>query len=102
MKLSDEERQAVALFKDDPARQEELRDFLREQGTAYGRAASDRVCAAASPKLLLSNSGRCALADVVAKNIRDHEKFLRRVGHDDHGIELFVSAAKHELRWLGV
>lgn len=100
MKLSAEERRAVAEFKDDPAAQEELREFMREQGAEYGRLASERLWA--FPKLLLSNSGRFAVADLVVANLRDQADRNRSYGHDERGVEIFIAAARAELAWLGV
>jgi hypothetical protein len=101
MKLNAEEREAVAVFKSDPARQEELRSFMAEQGSDFGRRISDVTCTL-PPKVLLSNSGRCAAADIAAKALKDQRKTLRSIGHDDRGIEIFVASAKTELAWLGV
>jgi hypothetical protein len=100
MKLNAEEREAVAVFKDAPAQQEELREFMRELGAEYGRRVSDRLWA--FPKLLLSNSGRFAVADVVVANLREQAERNRSFGHDERGVEIFTTAARAELAWLGV
>jgi hypothetical protein len=74
---------------------------LAAAGAEYGRAARAAVERAAPAKLLLSNSGRCAVADLVAENIRDEARLRRRL-KDERAIAIFEEAARAEFDWLGI
>lgn len=74
---------------------------LAAAGAEYGRAARAAVEGAAPAWLLLSNSGRCALADLVAENIRDEARLRRRL-KDERAIAIFEEAACAEFDWLGI
>jgi hypothetical protein len=56
MIFCDEERQAVRDFAADPAAQVELRPFIRDQGSEFGRALTTVVLQKFSTAQLLKNS----------------------------------------------